>query len=456
MAIPFATFMAYYYYLENGVYPSGCDTMQDKQKIQYQASKYFVQDGRLLEVSSGRELVHEATVWSIVKAVHEEGHFGILNTLKKLRSAYVCSGARQVVTEVVKGCETCQFREKVRRVRSNPGYIIKTPRHPFYMVGCDAVGPLQVTIKGNRYILTATDYLTRWPMAMAVPDINERTTARFLYDHIISNYGVPNYLLTDRGSNFTSTYFHEFLKSIGCKHITTTSWRPNCNGAVERLNQTLCNTMAKLARDEDKINEWDDFINPALLALRTMENSATGFTPGFLLFGYTFQTPITWKAPRLDFVEGDWEGAVEERLLMIKEKLKDARAVARSKSDERKKKEKRLYDRRIDFVRQFEIGELVLLRDMVPTTKFSDKWIGPFTVVRVNKNGTYHLAGKNSRRLEGAVNGDMLKTFEDAKHMVPDVLVTKAHQQFQSWVERKSTVLGVVHPILPAARDLRR
>lgn len=73
------------------------------------------------------------------------------------------------------------------------------------MVGCDAVGPtLNPTKRGNRYLLVAVDYLTKGPIARAVPRIDEETTAKFMFEEIIEKYGVPNYLLTDRGSNFKS------------------------------------------------------------------------------------------------------------------------------------------------------------------------------------------------------------------------------------------------------------
>lgn len=440
MPMSFAWFVAIYRHLVDGTYPSGCTDANEKRRIKYQAKKYFVDGDRLLEMGTGREVVHEGNAVEIIRMVHGEGHLGVVNTVKKLLLGYVCTEAREIVAEVVKTCETCQFRARVDRSRHNPGYIVKTPRHPFFMVGCDAVGPLTQTARGNKYILVATDYLTRWPMALAVPEINAVTTQKFLYGEIVAQYGVPNYLLTDRGSNFVATLVHEFLAKIGCKHITTTSWRPNCNGACERLNQTLCRTIAKLARDEDKIHQWDNYIASALLAVRTMKNSATGFTPAFLLYGYEFMTPVIWMAPREDFVEDDWEETIKERAIMIQEKLKEAREHARMKSDEKKKKEKAAYDRTVGFRKQFEVGEEVLMKDMLPASKFADKWIGPFRVLKVNKNGTYHLVGSNSRKLDGAVNGDKLTAFHNAKLMVPDVTVTRAQQQFKSWVARFSTV----------------
>lgn len=57
------------------------------------------------------------------------------------------------------------------------------------MIGCDAVGPVQST-KENKYILAAVDYLTRWPIAQAVPDIDEVTTEQFLFSQVIQYYMV--------------------------------------------------------------------------------------------------------------------------------------------------------------------------------------------------------------------------------------------------------------------------
>lgn len=69
----------------------------------------------------------------------------------------------------------------------------------------------------------------------------------------------------------------------------------------------------------------------------------------------------------------------------------------------------------------------MLLKDNVPATKFSDKWLGPYTVLRVNKNGVYHLTGKNGLRLKCAVNGDRMKPLDNsASHLVPDVLTSSA------------------------------
>jgi hypothetical protein len=268
MAISFPWFLSLYYYLLNGSYPKNA-TANVRQRIRYQVKKLMIaEDGRLLERSSGRELLHGGNALLKVQDVHREGHQGIQNTLIKVAKFYVLHEGRELVESVVKSCETCQFRAKMRAVRSNPGAIVKTPRHPFFTLSVDAIGPLSVTAKGNRYILTGICNLTRYPVAMAVPDIDEVTTGEFYFHEVVKNFGVPQYILSDRGANFISTYVHHFLKKIGCKNIMTTSYRPQANGMCERLNGSLVSVLAKLARDEDKIDQWDLFLDAALMVLR--------------------------------------------------------------------------------------------------------------------------------------------------------------------------------------------
>lgn len=55
----------------------------------------------------------------------------------------------------------------------------------------------------------------------------------------------------------------------------------------------------------------------------------------------------------------------------------------------------------------------MLLLNKEVSRKFGDKWLGPYTVLKKSKNGTYHLTGLNSRFLKGAVNGDRLTEFNE-------------------------------------------
>ena len=66
---------------------------------------------------------------------------------------------------------------------------------------------------------------------------------------------------------------------------------------VERMNQTLVQTIAKLKSDDQAPKNWNYYINNALFAIRTMVNDSTGCSPSMLLYGYELRTPANWSAP---------------------------------------------------------------------------------------------------------------------------------------------------------------
>lgn len=437
MDYPF--YLSLYYYITRKTYPTDADE-KTKKRIRFHANKYQAYRGRLYakgeDDEPGLELLHEGNADEVIKTVHEEGHVGINNTWRKLRMAYTGPCLFERVRTIVQSCESCQFRARIQAKRHEQARPIPTPSHPFFMVGCDAVGPIKMDGKPDKYLLVAIDYLTRWPIARVVTDITEGTTADFLFDELVSMYGVPRYLLTDRGSNFKSAYVHAFLKSLGCRHITTTAYRPQTNGMCERMNQTIVQTIAKLARDQDSMQDWEQFVKPALLAIRTTPNEATRFSPAMLLFGYELRTPAVWPAPRQDYVEGEIADELAARAKVIKLLTDQLRQQACENAQHRKEQDKKRYDAQVRNRRRFRVGEQVLMRDRHPPSKFADRWLGPLIVVQEFKNGTYMLEGPNSRRLKGAVHGDNLRPFVSRRHLIPDVQVKQAEQQFQAWLER--------------------
>lgn len=429
-------FLSIFNYLSDGSYPIEA-TKVIKQKIRRHSSKYKIQGENLYELSSDRMILHEAIEREYFLKIHNENHFGIKHLARMIKKNFVCDEVYAKSQAVVHNCITCQKRAREKHTRTNPSKPIRTPSQPFYLVGVDAIGPMQITARGNRYILTAIDQLTRWPVALAVPDINEITTVRFYEECLFPNYGVPNFILSDRGGNFISEYTTTYLSKLGCHGIHTTSFRPQCNGSCERLNQTLVSTIAKLARDDNKTYEWDRYVNPALMAIRTLENESTGYSPSQLLFGYQMITPAVWQKPLYGYEEGAMENMIAERIQFIEQDLKRIRLLAKEASDAAKQKYAMRYDKQV-YPRRYAVGEQVLMKNFVPKTKFADKWIGPLTIVKANKNGTYYLEGLNSVKIREAVNGDVLKPFADAKVMIPDVSVTLAHQQFRSWISKKN------------------
>jgi transposase InsO family protein len=111
---------------------------------------------------------------------------------------------------------------------------------PFAQWGLDQVGPLPKSSRGSHtYLLVAIDKFSKWIEAVPVTN-QEATTAVKFFESIVYRYGVPNSIITDNGTSFTSGEFQEFAKELGIKIKYASVAHPKSNGQVEKANGLIC------------------------------------------------------------------------------------------------------------------------------------------------------------------------------------------------------------------------
>lgn len=89
-----------------------------------------------------------------------------------------------------------------------------------------------------------SDYLTKWPEALAVPTIDAHVIAKLFVNEIIGRHGAPRTLLLDRGQNFLFKLLKEICRLVNTEKVFTTSYHPQTDGLVERLNGTLVQSLS--------------------------------------------------------------------------------------------------------------------------------------------------------------------------------------------------------------------
>lgn len=163
----------------------------------------------------------------------------------------------------------------------------------------DIVGPLEKSSTGNQYILVICDYATRYPEAFPLRSI---TTAKVITAliQLFSRVGFPDEILTDQGTNFTSSLMKLLHEQLGIQSIRTSPYHPQTDGLVERFNQTLKRMLRKFVNDTGK--DWDKWLPFLLYAYREVPQASTGFSPFELLYGWRVQGPLelvrkSWEAP---------------------------------------------------------------------------------------------------------------------------------------------------------------
>lgn len=75
---------------------------------------------------------------------------------------------------------------------------------PFEKWGLDVIGPLSGTKNGKHYILSAVDYMTRWPEAKASKGATSKDACKFIYECICCRFGVPLEIVSNQGRVFRS------------------------------------------------------------------------------------------------------------------------------------------------------------------------------------------------------------------------------------------------------------
>jgi hypothetical protein len=277
---------------------------------------------------------------------------------------------------------------------------------PFKRIAIDIVGPMTVTRRGNNSIVVITDYFTKWPEAFACFNPNAATVAKLLFDNVCTRFGYPNELISDRGGQFTGEVAKSLQKLFKIRKLTTTSYNPQADGQVERLNHTLAEMLAMYVKEDQ--TDWDSYLPQALQAYRTTVHKSTKETPFFLMFGRRYRDP-------LDATINDRNDLnIDQYKTKLVETMKKSKKLALLAMNHAKQSAERNYNKSKRDL-EFKKGDEVMVHIAVPTPastkKLQDKWKGPFTITRVINRNAYQLNFEPTSKFHNVVSIRYLKPY---------------------------------------------
>lgn len=130
---------------------------------------------------------------------------------------------------------------------------------------------------GHQYILTIIDRFSRWPVAIPLQSTTAESVAKATFKNWISIFGCPSVVTTDRGPQFQSALFTEFIHLRRAKHISTTAYHSSGNGLVERSHRQLKAALTS--------SSWMDNLPLVMLSLRSQIKEDLHCLPADLVFG---------------------------------------------------------------------------------------------------------------------------------------------------------------------------
>ncbi|GFT18133.1 retrovirus-related Pol polyprotein from transposon 412 [Trichonephila clavipes] len=191
------------------------------------------------------------------------------------------------VEEFVKTCDSYQRVGKPRDKAKAPLKLVPIISEVFSKINIDAVGPLPVSTKQNRYLITSICVASKYPEAIPV----ESTTSPNVIDallNIFSRIGFPREIQSDLGTSFASELTTTFFNKFGIK-VTRSSVSYPQNNAVERVHRTIKHVIKALCVELGE--DWEGVLPLALFSLRTVAHEITGFSPTELVMGKNLSTP---------------------------------------------------------------------------------------------------------------------------------------------------------------------
>nr|GFA30569.1 reverse transcriptase domain-containing protein [Tanacetum cinerariifolium] len=378
-------------------------TIQQKQKFFKDTRHYFWDDPYLFNTFLDQIIRHcmagkEAI--DILNACHSgptRGHYGANYTAKKVfDSCFYWPTIYKDAFELVKRCDSCQRQGKISQKDEMPQNSIQVCEI-FDVWGIDFMGPFPSS-KGNKYILVAVNYLSKWVEAKALPTNDARVVVKFLKS-LFSRFGTPKAIIIDRGTHF-------------------------CNDQFARIMSKLKRILERTVGENRAL--WSDKIKDALWAFRTAFKTSVGCTPYRLVYGKACHLPLKlehkafWALKHANF---DLKTAGDHRKLQLNE-LSELRDQTYENSLIYKERTKKLHDEKIKN-RIFNVGDQVLLfnsRLKIFSGKLKSRWSGPFTISEIYPYGTAKLVHPDGFNLK--VNYHRLKHYHGGDPLpleIPDV-----------------------------------
>jgi hypothetical protein len=362
----------------------------------------------------------------LLKMYHLKGHFGA-DILFKLvwHAGFFWPGLRQQCHALVSQCDHC-FRYNLGKVGYSPIKSIQA-KYPFDHVAVDLLSLHKTSPRGHNYILIVVDICTRFVILRPLKDKSALSVARSFWE-ISSDFGVPKIIQSDNGTEFVNEVIEQLTKLMGVDHRTVACYNPRANGAAERHVQTVLSCLRKMCRGNT--SNFDLYLPSVQSSINSKPARLHGNTPAELFFGRPVNDFLDYSDVEADLL--DDKKLMERIALMMDlvypsvfERSQKSHALSAKRANKRTRAKPSIYP----------VGSKVMIRDVVRSSKNDPFWVGPYTVLKVTRAGTYTLMDTTGSLLARTVPKHQVK-FVAAPEQ-PELAVAVVAQQDKAFVVDK-------------------
>lgn len=301
------------------------------------------------------------------------GHASFDRMFNTIRKHYKWNNMASDIKKFVKNCTNCQ-KNKIYRHNKQPLIITSVPIVCFDTIFMDHVGKINPVINNNAYILTIICDLSKYAIAIAVPDNGAETTAKNLVEKVFLKFGFPSKIVSDNHKSFTGETLKKISKILKINQVFTSPFTPSSN-VVERFHKTL-NTYFRTFIGQNP-NRWPDMLDFATWAYNNTVHSSTNFSPFELVYGRNMELPrsITRATPSYTY-----DNYADE----LKNNLAVSWQIATENLIRRKNQNKKYYDqvhKATDL--DLQVGDDVFMLKTNREHKFDEVYEGPYKIIEI-------------------------------------------------------------------------
>lgn len=337
---------------------------------------YLIDKNRLFRKlgTDKKWVVPDAIRWRIVKSAHDDrGHFALEKTMENISEHFWFRRMRNYVKGYLAACIECAYNRKPAGAVEGRLQISATIPIPFRSIHMDHLGPFQRSSSGNAYVLGISDSFSKYVIVKAVKSTNTRSVVRALID-MTNCFGLPNQIITDRGTAFTSKDFAAYCTCNNIRHIQNAVRTPRANGQIERVNQYINRFLRTVTEDARK---WDVNLWKLQWVVNSQTNKSNGCSPNEVVFRYK---------PR-DVLRNKVLAVLQENQTTTDDEDDIPLAEIARRADAEKIKWKVRFDSKHRTPTKYDEGDMVLIENVAAATgesrKLEPKYRGPYIIKKV-------------------------------------------------------------------------
>jgi uncharacterized protein YheU (UPF0270 family) len=365
----------------------------------------------------GKIVVPEKRILDVISLHHSSllaGHWGVFKTRDLIARQFLIPRLRERVTQFIRTCDVCQ-RVKPNR-HPNKGILqqLRVPTRRWTAVSIDWVEGLQESVQGNDSIMVVVDRATKY--VHLFPTSTKQTAEEFatlFLNGIVKYHGLPSEVTSDRDHRVINDYWKALCAKVGIRHQPTTAYRPQANGQVERVNQSV-GQLLRVATMQGI--SWEEAIPQLEIALNNAALSNSDITPYFLTYG--FHPAFLSDLPRQP---GDNENTPNEnvenfvlRMQTIYENFARILQTEQQRISARANQGKKitLYEEGSEVLVNFDKRAL---RSTGRHDKLRPRFVGPYKILRRVGVDTYLLDLPRTSRVHPVFHAEYLQPYHTAE-----------------------------------------